>query len=519
MANELASVTARQQPPFTSHTFGWFFYFACLGALLTACENGAAAGTTQPVYIGGVEHAPLTAADGTLARLKTTFEARPFVLDLAGEPRAFSMRQLGVSLNEMRLRAWLEDEALLSAGLTARLTHLGLGGGDGLMVDVPISVDLQVMTDTLLALKDDIDEPRRRLRYDWKEGAFHAATPGKALHVGATLAALGRALYAGERSTHAVVQAEPEPSSAMLAGLASVAAELSYFETHYDTSNRARNRTDNLRLAAARLDGYVIAPGETFDFNQVVGERTASSGFQAAPVIVAGELEDGLGGGTCQVAGTLHGAAFFAGLPIIERHPHSRPSAYIKLGLDAVVSFPKLNLRFINDYPYPLTVRFSVDKGIARASFHGPKKLREVELVRLIRNVDAFDEREEPAPELPAGAYRLKQRGIPGFGIKVWRTVYDDLTKQGARTLTELRYPPTTQIWLKGTGDVESGEVEHAYVAPNPPPEYVADAYLRMQLGLNKASLQEWTRAGSTGVYGWTEQAGMPPVTVPPSER
>ena len=498
---------------------GWALCFVCLGAALGACENEAAAGAAHPVFIGGVEHAPLTSAEGALKRLRGDFAARPFVLELESEPRAFTMRQIGVSLDETRLREWLEDEALVPAGLAGRLTALGLGGGDGLMLDVPVKIDMRAMTEALLALKDDIDQPRRRLRYDWQQGAFRPATSGKALHVGATLAAIGRAVYAGERSARAVVQAEAAASSETLAALASVAEELSYFETRYDTSERARSRTDNLRLAAARLDGYVIGPGEAFDFNKVVGERTAASGFQAAPVIVAGELEDGLGGGTCQVAGTLHGAAFFAGLPITERHPHSRPSTYIKLGLDAVVSFPKLNLRFVNDYPYPLTLRFNVEKGLARASFHGPKKLREVELVRVIRSVDAFDEREEDTPEIPSGAYRLKQRGIPGFGIKVWRTIHDDLSKQGTRTLTELRYPPTTQIWLKGTGETASQEEAQAYTPPKPPPEYVADAYLHMQLSLNKATFQEWTRAGNTGVYGWMEQAGMPSVTLPPSQR
>ena len=66
-----------------------------------------------------------------------------------------------------------------------------------------------------------------------------------------------------------------------------------------------------------------------------------------------GGLHAPLGGGTCQISGTLHGAAFFAGLPMVERYPHSRPSYYIKLGLDATVVYPTINFRFKNGFDVP----------------------------------------------------------------------------------------------------------------------------------------------------------------------
>src|SRR5690606_26048446 len=98
---------------------------------------------------------------------------------------------------------------------------------------------------------------------------------------------------------------------------------LSAFETSYDVSMRAEARTYNLRLAASKLDGTVLLPGETFDFNATVGPRDEANGYKVAPVIAQGELVDGIGGGTCQISGTLHGAAFFAGLRMVERYPHT----------------------------------------------------------------------------------------------------------------------------------------------------------------------------------------------------
>ena len=131
-------------------------------------------------------------------------------------------------------------------------------------------------------------------------------------------------------------------------------------------------RTYNLRLAASKLDGNVLLPGEIFDFNEVVGPRDEANGYKVAPVIAEGELVDGIGGGTCQISGTLHGAAFFAGLDIVERYPHTRPSAYIKMGLDATVVYPTINFRVKNDFDFPVVLHETVKNGVVRAEILGP---------------------------------------------------------------------------------------------------------------------------------------------------
>ena len=92
---------------------------------------------------------------------------------------------------------------------------------------------------------------------------------------------------------------------------------LSSFET--DFSHKPRSRIPNIRVAAGYLNGVIVAPGQIFSFNHVVGPRTEERGFRNAPVIVQDELEPGLGGGVCQVASTLFAAAMLGGLEIVER--------------------------------------------------------------------------------------------------------------------------------------------------------------------------------------------------------
>ncbi|MBR6728724.1 MAG: VanW family protein, partial [Clostridia bacterium] len=83
--------------------------------------------------------------------------------------------------------------------------------------------------------------------------------------------------------------------------------------------NRENDRVHNILLAAESLDGYELAPGEVFSFNDVVGDRTEEKGYRDAPVYIKGKEAEDCGGGVCQVSTTLYQAADAAGLSIIER--------------------------------------------------------------------------------------------------------------------------------------------------------------------------------------------------------
>lgn len=98
-------------------------------------------------------------------------------------------------------------------------------------------------------------------------------------------------------------------------------------------------RAENLRLAAEAINGYVIEPGATFSFNEVVGDTTAERGYKEAPVLYSSGLGSSDGGGICQVSTALYIAAVKADLEIVERHPHSVPSDYAPIGLDATIVY------------------------------------------------------------------------------------------------------------------------------------------------------------------------------------
>src|SRR4029453_10125200 len=92
----------------------------------------------------------------------------------------------------------------------------------------------------------------------------------------------------------------PKRTGRMLAGV-KFDAVLGWFETRYDRSQKVQARSYNLGIAASKLDGHVLLPGEVFDFNEIVGPRDEANGYKVAPVIPEGEVGGGIGGGTRQI--------------------------------------------------------------------------------------------------------------------------------------------------------------------------------------------------------------------------
>lgn len=130
----------------------------------------------------------------------------------------------------------------------------------------------------------------------------------------------------------------------------------------YATSyNPNIQRAINVELAAYRINGVTLEPGQEFSFSQTILPRTPENGYVTAPVINAGAMTTGYGGGICQVSSTLYAAMIVAGLPATERHPHSLKVSYIPEGLDATISTPYKDLKFINIYDTPIQINATTD--------------------------------------------------------------------------------------------------------------------------------------------------------------
>lgn len=144
---------------------------------------------------------------------------------------------------------------------------------------------------------------------------------------------------------------------------------LASYSTKYATSNV--DRTTNLRLAASKIDGKVVMPGEIFSYNKVVGKRTIAAGYKEAAIYQDGGVTNGLGGGICQISTTLYNAVIAANMEIETRRNHMFVPSYADAGKDATVVWGSTDFKFKNRRDYPIKIEASVNGGIARVNIYG----------------------------------------------------------------------------------------------------------------------------------------------------
>ncbi len=199
---------------------------------------------------------------------------------------------------------------------------------------------------------------------------------------------------------------------------------IGHYATHF---SRAKNRTINVKLAASAMNGIFLVPGAEFSYNDWVGERSEARGFKEAPVIEQGQLVEGLGGGACQVSSTIHAAALLAGLGIEERYNHSLPSSYIPTGMDAVVSYPILDLRVKNTLSSPVVLKVTTQDDVLTAELYSNEQRSDRVLFRkeVVEEIP-FKETITVDPTYEPGTIKIRKRGKVGYRVQRGRIFWKD---------------------------------------------------------------------------------------------
>jgi vancomycin resistance protein YoaR len=321
-------------------------------------------------------------------------------------------------------------------------------------IDVPLNpvVDAEVLLPLVRLVKQATDLAPVSARFDLDHRTVVDERPGRYVDPDGALeairvAALDPALHAEPLSVALPVRTFPPHVSRAYVGKIDVRATLGEYETYFSRAGDQARRGKNIDVAASKIDGLVLSPGELVSFNDVVGERSEDNGFAKSWEIYKGEMVEGIGGGTCQVASTFHAALFFGGMDMIERLPHSRPSPYIPMGLDATVVYPIVDLKVRNPYDFPVVVHASVVGNKLKMQLVGADKPARVSFQRELVRTFPYGRKVVEEPKL-RGSQRvvLKQHGIRGYKIERTRLLsYRDGRRQ-RETNTDL-YPSTTEIY------------------------------------------------------------------------
>lgn len=137
------------------------------------------------------------------------------------------------------------------------------------------------------------------------------------------------------------------------------------------THTSEKDRDTNLRLACEAINGIILYPGQTFSYNEALGERTTARGYKPGPSYADGKTVKTIGGGICQVSSCLYYCAMTADLEILTRDNHGFAVSYMPLGMDAAVSWGSLDFRFKNTTNSPIRIDAVSDGGETTVSIMG----------------------------------------------------------------------------------------------------------------------------------------------------
>ncbi len=226
------------------------------------------------------------------------------------------------------------------------------------------TIDTQQLVD---ALYDAVFKEPQDAVYDETAGSVKEGVPG--VHIDKEEAArLWNEAKSGDKVVIPYIFDEPAVKAEDVTGrlFQDVLSEKS---TSLSGSTSAR--INNITLAAKAMNGVVLQPGEEFNYNMCLGERTAAKGYQSAGAYSGGEHVMNIGGGICQGSSTLYYCALYANLKITARYDHYFPVYYLPRGLDATVSWGWPDFKFVNSRSYPIKIEAYVSGGYLTVRLYG----------------------------------------------------------------------------------------------------------------------------------------------------
>jgi vancomycin resistance protein YoaR len=351
--------------------------------------------------------------------------------------------------------------------LAEMLTIHRLGKGQEAKIQVGLSDE--ALYTYLTALAGDIDRDPANARFMFNDDTrklevIQSAVIGRNLDVYNTIKNVSQSLAEGKHTvpmTLALIQPEvgDDATGDQLGITENIVTYTSYFR------GSSTERLQNIQMAAANFHGLLVPPGETFSMASVMGNVSLDTGYAEAWIIFGGRTIKGVGGGVCQVSTTLFRAAFMAGLPIVERHPHAYRVGYYEqtatgydddlAGLDATVFVPLVDFKFVNDSPYWLLMEtyFYPNSRSLTWKFYSTSDGRTVDWdTSGPQNVvDPPDPVYEENPDLAKGEIDQVDWAAEGADVTVSRIVYRD----GQVILSDsfvTHYMPWADVYQYGPG-------------------------------------------------------------------
>ena len=303
--------------------------------------------------------------DGMDVSGKTADEVRPQL----ESNETIMLERIAITLNSEELNATITGADMGASTNLGEVIEQALTGGNNQSYSTTVSIDETALSSCIDAINQTTSKPPVDASVTMTFSSsgkptpqYIDGTPGYGLDVASTIEMINQAIAAGQYQTTLSPTLTSIQPTITLADLQTRFAPVASFTTTYDFKGTAEdteesrtiyipNRAFNVEKAAGIINGNVIKPGETWSFNDIVGDRTEDNGWKLAQGIYGGDrLTPQAGGGVCQVSTTLYNALLqiYPYIEIVQREFHTYPSTYVEKGLDATVDTNHIDFQFKN---------------------------------------------------------------------------------------------------------------------------------------------------------------------------
>ncbi len=321
---------------------------------------------------------------------------------------------------------------------------------NGKVIELESGYDKELIDKYVSTIKEDLNVESRNAVFNFNGGNIQVSEEvvGREVDEKALKTAMEDNIYKLDDIEIPVNIVEPKVKKEFLSRINGIIGE---FSTSLGRSNIERK--NNIRVASNEISGTLVMPKETVSFNELTGPRSEESGYKEANVIVNGEFLPGLGGGVCQVSTTLYNALLCADLSIVERTNHSIPVSYVDLGQDATVSFGNLDLKFRNDFDFPVYINMKVSEDRVYAYIYGDRNSKDYEVNITSEIVEKVPPETEIIKDknLKSGKKELVQSGREGYKVKTYKQVVKNGKVIKEEQITSDFYKPLNYIYKVGT--------------------------------------------------------------------
>ena len=238
--------------------------------------------------------------------------------------------------------------------------------------EIDVSLNKDRLRNRLANVYADLNVDPVEASYDFAADGSVIVAPskeGQRIEDDKFLGAIQEGLFEGKREYEVPIGVDkPEYTTTELENMKPTALRGTYQTNYTLSTDRSDERVENLKLASGAVSGTFVAPGEVFSMNDTI----SGIDYNVTHVIINGQETTEEGGGLCQVTSTLYNAILFAGLEIVERHPHASQLPYIRPGMDATVWFGALDMKFKNTTDgFILLQEYVSDDGYVYANVYG----------------------------------------------------------------------------------------------------------------------------------------------------